>query len=418
MVSRRKFITFTAAGAAALSTPIWSDTFTRRAGATTAPTCTLALVNGSGNDTVYVYLTGQDPEYTPTGLPHPGFVKASGEWYHLPFVSADHTPLEIDPAIQLTASAESATHVTIPHMIGARIWFSLGSKLVFKINPPNPETPQEPRPGLEQPNPQSKYPEDENLTKDYTFCEFTFNDAELYANITYVDLVAAPISFVLEGNATQTVPGLPNGALQKIGNGLIAQHGQDERPWDQLVTTDKTTGRVMRVSAPHLDGFDFSDYYDSYVEEVWRHYATNELTVNLDGRSYSGTVRDDVLTFPGLNGDPFRRPNAREIFKCDAGPFVNMGGDDRSAVAARLAAAFNRGTLLLPGGEMQPDGVLADRYYPTGTTTNHYSRLVHEHATVGYAFPYDDVGPAGHAPVDGHAADPEPRTFTVTVGQG
>jgi len=87
----------------------------------------------------------------------------------------------------------------------------------------------------------------------------------------------------------------------------------------------------------------------------------------------------------------------------------------------RLAAAFNRSTLLTSG--QLPSGVGPSRYYKDGgaaAATNHYARLVHavNPDGRGYAFPYDDVNPTGGADVAGVVQARDPATFTVTVGGG
>jgi hypothetical protein len=154
---------------------------------------------------------------------------------------------------------------------------------------------------------------------------------------------------------------------------------------------------------------------------VWSYYQSHTLTINGQGSigSYSGTVSGDTLVFSGLNtnGVPFTKPSAVDIFGCASGPLYNSGGDARGAVAARLAAALNRSSLLVSGGGNQPDGVSPSGYY-TDAVTNHYARLVHKYATVGYAFPYDDVGPTGAAPVDGHIQDGAPTSWTISLGPG
>jgi hypothetical protein len=82
-------------------------------------------------------------------------------------------------------------------------------------------------------------------------------------------------------------------------------------------------------------------------------------------------------------------------------------------VLARLAAGFNRSTLLTHAD--QPNGATAADYYKDATT-NHWARVVHANTPVGYAFPYDDVRPDGQPDVSGAANDPNPRRFTITVG--
>jgi hypothetical protein len=185
---------------------------------------------------------------------------------------------------------------------------------------------------------------------------------------------------------------------------------------------------------------DFTGYWADYVDAVWRHYTAHDLTIDLSPSfaPVTGRVRQasmngfatQALVFAGLNdnGVPFTKPNHRDIFGCASGPLYNSGPDARGAVAARLGAALNRSTLLLPGGTKQPSAdVHAGQYYRPdapnsaayrGSTTNHFARLVHEHAKIGYAFPYDDVAPNGVAAVDGHIQEREPAVMKVTVGDG
>ncbi|OAA65230.1 glucanase b [Niveomyces insectorum RCEF 264] len=91
-----------------------------------------------------------------------------------------------------------------------------------------------------------------------------------------------------------------------------------------------------------------------------------------------------------VGGEAFSRPTTADIFGCNSGPFVTRpGAAVRNAVIPRLAAAFQRGTLLTSAEQPAAE---ADAFYRTDPT-NHYSRLVHA-ANVdgkGYAFAYDDV---------------------------
>jgi hypothetical protein len=166
---------------------------------------------------------------------------------------------------------------------------------------------------------------------------------------------------------------------------------------------------------------DFGGYWNSYLDQVWSTYQSQTLTVDTQGGAgvFTGTVSGDVLTFAGLNDDgvPFTKPSAADIFGCASGPLYNSGSDARGSVAARLGAALNRSSLLVSGGSSQPSGVPSSAYYQD-PTTNHYARLIHQYATIGYAFPYDDVGPTGAAPVDGHLQDPAPTSWTIALGGG
>jgi len=325
--------------------------------------------------------------------------------------SSTLTPVA-DYSIQLGASGSAATTFTLlDYVIGGRVWFSVGKKIQFFVNPGAV-------PGLVQPGFTSSDP---NWLTNWTFCEFTYNSANLYANISYVDMVALPVSMATTGSGgAQSVSPLPSGALASIASGLQAQHAVDGAPWDKLVATD-SSGAALRILAPSHSPVDFGGYWTNYLNSVWSYYQSHTLTINGQGGigSYSGTVSGDTLVFSGLNtnGVPFTKPSAVDIFGCASGPLYNSGGDARGAVAARLAAALNRSSLLVSGGNNQPDGVSPAGYY-TDATTNHYARLVHKYATVGYAFPYDDVGPTGAAPVDGHLQDGAPTSWTIALGPG
>ncbi|MEU6848986.1 beta-1,3-glucanase family protein [Actinacidiphila alni] len=404
MVSRRSFVAAVGAGAVAASSPLWSRGLASRASAA-GPSLPISLKNNSGSGTVYAYISGSDT----SGWP--GFVTTSGHFQRLPSPSSVLTPVA-DFSIPLGASGSAPTNFTLQdYVIGGRVWFSVGKKIQFFVNPGAV-------PGLVQPGFTSSDP---NWLTNWTFCEFTYNSANLYANISYVDMVALPVSMASTGSGgSQSVSPLPSGALASIASGLQAQHAADGAPWDRLVATD-SSGNALRILAPGHSPVDFGGYWNNYLDRVWSYYQSHTLTINGQGSigSYSGTVSGNTLVFSGLNtnGVPFTKPSAVDIFGCASGPLYNSGGDARGAVAARLAAALNRSSLLVGGGNNQPDGVQPSAYY-TDATTNHYSRLVHKYATIGYAFPYDDVGPTGAAPVDGHIQDGAPTSWTIALGPG
>ncbi|WP_347239627.1 beta-1,3-glucanase family protein [Streptomyces sp. L2] len=404
MVARRTLLAAagaaTATAAIAPFSPLSPLAATARAAGARLP---VRLANNSGHDVVHAYISGTDSSGWPV------FVSADGVLNRLPNPSTTVTPIA-DYSIALGASGSAATNVTLTdYVIGGRVWFSVGQKLQFFVNPG-------PVPGVVQP---ALVSSDPNWATDWTFCEFTYNSANLYANISYVDMVALPVSMASTGSGgDQSVSPLPTGALAAIASGLRAQHAADGAPWERLVVTD-ASGAVLRVMSPTHSPVGFGTYWDDYLNRVWSHFASTPLTIDGQGGigSYTGTVSGDAIVFSGLdtNGVPFTRPSATDIFGCASGPLYNSGADARGAIAARLAAAFNRGSLLVPGGNDQPDGVPPSGYYQD-PVTNHYARLVHDHADIGYAFPYDDVGPTGAAPVDGHLQDSAPTSWSITLG--
>ncbi|TLS44697.1 twin-arginine translocation signal domain-containing protein [Streptomyces montanus] len=407
MISRRSFLTGAAALGATASYPAWGSALSP--GAEAAPaTCELALKNASLPGTVRAYVTGHEQSTGNWML-----LRADGSVYRPESPSAPQTPLPVDCAIPLGAAGSAPKVLTLPQMYGARVYFVRDDTLDFFLNP---------GPGLVEPA--FATPTDANYGKTWSFCEFTFNSQQLFANISYVDLVTAlPIGLTLEGDATHTVAPLPDGAVDKIASGLAAQAAKDGQPWDKLVIRD-SGGDVLRVispqnlMAPYFDRpaeMPFRDVWNSYIDQMWEKYRTTDLKIDLQGGRgvFTGRVSGDTLTFNG--GHTFAKPTSKDIFTCNHGPFANNPGDpdDKKGLLARLAAGFNRSIMLTHAS--QPNGATAADYY-NATTTNHWARVVHANSPIGYTFPYDDVRPDGEPDVSGAAHDGNPRRFTVTVG--
>lgn len=260
---------------------------------------------------------------------------------------------------------------------------------------------------------------DTNYNIFWDFCEFTFNSAELFVNISYVDFVSLPIGLQLENTSgtITTVEGLPSGGLDTVCSGLTTQTAVDGSNWSDLIVKT-STGANLRALSPNsgitMNSSYFSTYFDAYVAQVWSKYTGATLTVDTQASwgDVTGTVSGSVLDF-GSAGT-FAQPTSANIFSCSSGPFAYTT-DEMANIGARLAAAFNRSTLLVDTN--QPEGEVVSTYY-TNSVTNHYARLLH--ATYldgkGYAFPYDDVAPTGGADQSGSLYDPNPQLLTVTVG--
>jgi hypothetical protein len=275
--------------------------------------------------------------------------------------------------------------VSIPQLAGGRIFVSIGKKLTFLLNP---------GPALVEPSVLNQA--DPNINTDWSFCEFTFNGA-LYANISYVDFVAIPISLALKnrGGQTQTVPGMPANGLDTVCNKLREQSDKDGvAGWRNLIIT--RDGRNLRALSPNSSlgskPNDFKNYFEPYVDQVWNRYKASTLTVR---------TADNVLNTSGriagnggdltIDNTGFGRPSTKDIFSCDTGPFVTGADRRRNVIIPHLCAAFNRSTLLKNTTTPAPQG---DFYKES--VTNHYARILHEVAIDGrgYAFAYDDVNSA------------------------
>ncbi|KAL6157320.1 hypothetical protein ACJBU6_04878 [Exserohilum turcicum] len=371
-------------------------------------TLQLALQNKSNSSTVYAYITGLALDRGNA----PIFIQADGQTVYQPTApSTILQPLQADVAIPL-GNPGNTVYVRIPKIAGGRIWFSIGSKLTFLLNP-----------GPAVVEPSVTNPSDPNYNLNWTFCEFTFNDAQLFANISYVDFVSIPVALSLTNTQgqTQTVPGMgPNGPAV-LQQKLRAQAKLDGRPWDKLIY--EYNGTPLRVLSPNnlLVGNPnaWGNYWDGYVQAVWSKFSSQDMIINTQAAAgnLTGRVQGNQLVFPQAGS--FAAPTAQDIFSCSTGPFATGSNQARNAVIPRLAAAFNRSTLLNTPSNQFPNGSNPSQYY-LDPTTNHYSQFVHQvqRDGRGYAFPYDDVVPDGGQDVAGTVFDGSPQLFTIAIGGG
>lgn len=366
-------------------------------------TVNIDLVNRTGTSPVYAYITGQVLSNNKLGL-----LRSDGRTIYYPASpSATQTPLSADCAIPLGAPGSTKT-VTIPQIAGGRIWFAIGSKLTFLLNP---------GPALVEPSVSN--PSDPSINTFWDFAEFTFNSAQFFGNISYVDFFSIPIALTLVDSkgARQHVAGTDQNGLTNLVNGLHAQQASDKINWSSLIVNNKA-GHPLRVLSPNnglvANPNLFNGYWEPYIDQVYKQYANADLKINTQA-SYgivTGRVTNNVLRFP--NGTTFARPTARDIFTCSTGPFA-ANTPEALAIIPRLSAAFNRSVLLRE--ENHPDGETPAQYY-TINPTNHYSRIIHSLNLDkrGYAFPYDDVAPSNGADQAGTVFAGDPVTVTLTVG--
>jgi hypothetical protein len=332
-------------------------------------TLELAFVNKTTSSTVYAYVTGQAIQNNNAIF----LLKSDGTYYYPTNPPAIGTPLSAHCAIPLGPPGSTKT-VTIPQIAGGRIWFSIGTPLTFLLNP---------GPALVEPSVTNN--SDPNINVSWDFCEFTFNSDQLFANISYVDFVSVPIalSLISSSGPVQTVTGIPENGLATVCNGLIAQTAADGKPWSSLIVKDKSGQNLRALSANNgiVQGVNFSNYYEPFVSECFQRFNTNPLIVNTQAGFglVSGRSSGKELS---LGGQQFAAPSTEDIFSCSTGPFATGSNQERNAIIPRLAAAFNRSTLLTASNIPAP----ASEYYQQGVT-NHYARIVHEANIdgIGYA---------------------------------
>jgi hypothetical protein len=365
----------------------------------------IALQNSTSSNTVFAYISGQALQNNSARF----FVRADHE-HTLYFPSLPPTngsPLTDDCAIPLGAPGNTVT-VKIPQMAGGRIYFSIDAPLAFFLNNSNGEL------GLVEPSVAN--PTDPNINVNWGFCELTLDKDQVFANISYVDFVSIPIALSLQtaSGKVQHVLGMPVDGLDKICTKLREQAERDKKSWDKLVVS--RNGKNLRALSPNLEEALFTGYYEQYTQRVFDKFASTNILVNTQagaGTVSGGTVNGELV----FSGNVFARPSTADIFSCNTGPFSidKDTNDTRKAIIPRLAAAFNRSTLL--GGSHHPSRL--QTFYKTDPT-NHYSRIVHEGNLdhKGYAFAYDDVAPADGIDQSGEVDAGDPVLLTVSVGGG
>lgn len=365
-------------------------------------TLQIELVNKTSSDKVYAHITGLAIDNSNAWF----LLQSDGKTPYYPkSPSSIGTAIDQDCAIPIGNSGSCIT-ATIPHIAGGRIYLSIDKPLVFLLNP---------GPALVEPSVTN--PTDPNYTTDWGFCEFTFNNDQLYANISYVDFVSLPISISLTNSSgeTKSVLGMPPNGLDLVCSAMEAQTAKDGRGWNSLIVKSPT-GSNLRVLSPNqgmvMNASIFADYYDQYVQQVWLRFASSNIHVDTQAAfgTVSGRVLDDKIV---LDDQHFAKPSTRDIFSASSGPFATGADAKRNAIIPRLNAAFNRSTLLCSDTFPAPTHL-----YYQGDVTNHYARTVHEVNVDGrgYAHPYDDATPAGGDDQSGFVNDPAPAKLGVVIG--
>ncbi|KAL9115124.1 MAG: hypothetical protein Q9227_000918 [Pyrenula ochraceoflavens] len=389
-------------------------------------TLQIDLVNNTSSSTVYAHITGLAIDHNNSWF----LLQSDGK---TPFYAENPpsigSPVPTNYAIPL-GEPGSTKSVTIPHLAGGRIYFSIDKPLTFLLNP---------GPALVEPSVTN--PSDPNYSTLWSFMEFTFNPAQLYANISYVDFVSLPISLTLHASTgpPKSVLGLPSNALPQIASALHAQSTRDNASWSSLIvprnpsssTPSQSSSEILRILSPNqamvLHPTLFSTYFDPYTTQLWQKYSTTPL--HIDTQSPSGTVTalispsSNSLTITSPNSSssstlPFPRPTTHDIFSAASGPFTTSPTSPLlNAIIPRINAEMNRSTL------HQTDRIPApvELHYQS-KICNHYARVVHEVSVDGrgYAHPYDDVAVSGGGDRSGfvNAGSGEVGRLVVRIGGG
>jgi hypothetical protein len=368
MISRRSFLGGLAA--ATVVVPLASRV-------AAAASMSLVIHNESGRGPLYVYIVGTD--------------LASGRQCH---VSADGALVPVSTAdngsdgyTDYALPVDGSRTISLPQGMSGRVYVALGEKLKFRANP-----------GDALAYPAGWVSSDPNYPILHDCMEFTYDGAGMHCNVTMVDMLSVPLAIQLNGASQQSTGRLKDGGRAAVFDAL-----RGVPAFSRLVLDD------LRVIAPGhgLDaGLFASDYFASWIDEVWNHYSSTTMTVRAGDRTFTGSVQGGQFVFD--NGvKAFSKPSTRDVLFCD-GALAAPNDGVTGPVAAALGAGFNRGVLTDTGAQPVAD---AGSYYKR-EVTNHFSRVMHENTVDGkaYGFAFDDV--CEHA---SYIEDPNPSSLTLTL---
>lgn len=368
----------------------------------------ISVTNNLNSTKVTAYVTGLDPDGQLVML------QPDGQWFY-PTAGQAPTPQRVMNNVSIPLGGPgSVTNLKLPtYLSSGRVWFADGNLDFFTVPGASGG------PALVQPS--AADPSDPSSAVNWGFVELTNIAQGLYANISYVDFVGLPLGMSLTGaGGNQTVLGIPPDAVTQLCNLLLQRSKDAPVPWDRLCVTD-ASGRALRVLSPALyssiNATALAGVFTGYVNKVWQRYAREPLVINTQAAPgmVKCSVKQGLLTCDG-DSTTYAKPSSADIFGCNTGPFAIKGSPTNLGVVPRLCAAFNRATLLLPKGTVQPR-VPAARYYAS-SPRNWYSFFVHqlELDGRGYAFAYDDVTPDDSVDESGLLADADPESLQITVG--
>jgi hypothetical protein len=407
-VGRRSFIASLGSAAALaacsgdrLGALVPSDNLATADGVAHASSTTLTVVNSStkyADAQVWYYVWGRD---TATGTFR----------YLLPDGTTKQWTTAVGNDFGIALSQKAS--VTLPKLVAAEIYVSLGSKPNFLNGQPAQQEPV-------APNAWTPNAYGDNFKKLFDHIEYTYINDTLGVNTTTVDMLSLPFTFTLTaGGKNHTYGFKPNAKISD----LYAEFAAVPNFKNLLIPGGK--GKYLRVIAPGhgienqqmglAHGFP-PGYLSAYIDACWQQYKTTALSVFTDdGRTLLATGKvnaSGAFVFTNVKGrlvewtDPatgkhwtgFPKPTSLGAFECAANeiPSPSNSGEPVDsmtnvfgACGKNIGASINRTVLNV--SKKQPYCQEAQFY--KNPKTNHYAKILHEYAIDGkfYGFAYDDL---------------------------
>lgn len=253
---------------------------------------------------------------------------------------------------------------------------------------------------------------------DWSFIEANLQGNTLYVNPTFVDFAGLPVDFDLVTlSSVSKYTGLGLDDIDQVCHQLEDEQVKDGQPWSHLCVKDSNGGNLRIKSPAHYEGFE--SYWEDYMDRIWKHYSTNDLTFVGKGGT-STKCRTDIatqlMTCNGTSAE-FAKPSSSDIWGCAGDTTFGHSDPGLQAISPAFCAAIHRGLLLVPGGETQPSA-RSSSYYPMDQMHNKYASILHKQQAshTGYAFPYDDVKTVPDDDVSGLMVGNDPRRLRIYIG--
>lgn len=307
--------------------------------------------------------------------------------------------------------------IPIPAIAGSRILVSFGSPLYLYFFGYSGASSGYAAPNLAN-------PVDPNQGIRFEMIELTLAPNGLWTNTTRVDSYQYPMGLEVWG---------ANDFYRKTGELLpqksILELWEAKVPSAFQVCLNKTEGVIMAPSKipAFQNGGSQADYFKSYVDAIWKKYATEDLIFNSGAAGvWKGRVEGERFVFHNLTNSfgnataiISRRPNTQEILEGKgvlAENVQNIPGQTLDLVVqAQFCAALNRHAIDLDGASgVTQDWSDSTRYFnaePYNAYVEFWHRADVSWNQSSYGFCYDDVFEYSST-----INAPSPTSVKVTIG--
>src|SRR5579859_3841175 len=335
-------------------------------------------------------------------------MNASGLWCHL---KPDGTMVPVNPADanapgHLTKNgvnyanysftlAQAPTFTAPTYIAGGRMYISVGSPLFIPIG------------NNSWGGPDLGNPTDPNLDVNFDWYEFAyvFNRTPFGGNTTQVDMFGLPLTARLQQTAIgydQTV------GITLTRDQVFSQYASAVAP------AFRPLANSFRIVAPYKGDFkpggSQANYMQTYIDQVWSFYTTNQFTYHRLSDTFTGSVVGGRFQFTKNGVGPFfiNKPTTFDVLAC--ANTMASGSTIELELEAEFCAAFNRGVAMNTANWRNPSA------YYTNTVKNDYAMFWHQIslANRAYGFAYDDVNDQSAVKILPNANPPS----SLTIGVG